>query len=219
MRNVIEGSFEYKLEEWEYLDGSHVSETFHSVAVEPGEQTLQLADDTSFRVKTGTVDVNTSFSSVSLGNFFGAETPIVLAQAQTFNGADPIVTRLRNISNSSFDVRLQEEEANGGHTTETVGYVALQPATGVLYGRPFEVQQTGTTVDENWTQLTFDQQYDQPQFIAAMQTFNGSDTATLRYRNLSGTGVEVKVEEEQSADTETAHVNERVGYLVIEGST
>ncbi|WP_458204512.1 hypothetical protein [Haladaptatus sp. NG-SE-30] len=218
LRNVVNGDFEFKLEEWDYLDGSHVSETFHSLAVEPTEQTVQLEDGTTYRVKAGTAAVDHTFESVSLGNFFGTETPVVLSQAQTFNGPDPIVTRLRNVSSSSFEVRVQEEEAKGWHTTQTVGYIALQQGTGELDGRPFEVQRTDTVIDDNWTSLTFDQQYEQPQFVADMQTFNGPDTATLRYRDLTSTGVEVKVEEEQSADTETSHTNERIGYAVFEGS-
>ncbi len=53
-------------------------------------------------------------------------------------------------------------------------------------------------------------------FLADMQTFIGVDTAALRYRNLSLTGVQVKVEEEKSKDAETAHAGETVGYLVLE---
>jgi hypothetical protein len=49
-----------------------------------------------------------------------------------------------------------------------------------------------------------------------MQTFDGNDTAGLRYQNLSGSSVDVRVEEEQSADDETRHVDEVVGYLVID---
>ncbi|WP_435156862.1 hypothetical protein [Haladaptatus sp. DFWS20] len=218
LRNVADGDFEYKLEEWEYLDGAHITETFHSLSVEPTEQTVQLDDDTSYRLTAGTVDVDHTFESVGLGNVFGTETPVVLSQSQTFNGGDPIVTRMRNVSSGSFDVRVQEEEAKGAHTTETVGYIALQQATGMLDGRPFEVGRTGTTIDDSWTRLTFDHQYEQPQFIASMQTFNGNNTANLRYRNLTGTGVDIKVEEEQSADAETAHVAEVVGYAVFEGS-
>ncbi|WP_458190391.1 hypothetical protein [Haladaptatus sp. NG-WS-4] len=219
LRNVVDGDFEYKLEEWEYLDGSHVNETFHSLAVEPTEQTVQLGDGTTYWVKAGTATVDHTFESVSLGDFFGTEIPVVLAQAQTFDGPDPIVTRLRDISSSSFDARVQEEEANGWHTTETVGYIALQQASGVLNGRSFEVHRTDTAIDDNWATLTFDQQYEQPQFVADMQTFNGPDTANLRYRNLSGTGVEIKIEEEQSADNETNHTTEAVGYAVFEGAT
>ncbi|MFH5801162.1 hypothetical protein [Haladaptatus sp. CMAA 1911] len=196
----------------------HTSETFSTLATTPGERELQLGDGSSCRVKAGTVDVNQNFDSVSLDNFFGSETPIVLAQAQTFDGSDPIVTRVRNVSNVSFDVRVQEEEAAESHVPETVGYIALEQATGTLYGTPFEVRQTDTTVNENWTRLTFDHKYTQPQFISSMQTFNGPDTANLRYRNLTSTGVEVKVEEEQSTDTETSHTNERIGYAVFADS-
>ena len=144
--------------------------------------------------------------------------PIVLTQPQTFNGPQSIVTRLRNVSSSSFDVGLQEEEARGWHKAETVGYIALELATGRINGTPFEVQQTGVNITGEWSRISFQQRYNSPQFIADIQTFNGGDTANLRYRNLTGTGVEVKVEEEQSEDAETKHTNERVGYFVIERS-
>ncbi|WP_458189241.1 hypothetical protein [Haladaptatus sp. NG-WS-4] len=231
LRNVADGNFEYKLEEWEYLwppyNGPHPSETFHSLAVEPNEREVQLGDGTSYRVKAGTVSIQSNqndvwstedFVTVSLDGFFTG-TPVVLAQPQTFNGPDPVVTRLRNVSNSSFGVRLQEEEANGAHVNETVGYIALQQVTGELDGTPFEVQRTGTTFTNQWSRITFQQQYESPRFIADTQTFNGPDTVHLRYRNLSGTGVEVKVEEEQSFDDESMHwVEEAVGYAVFEGS-
>ncbi|WP_423746979.1 hypothetical protein V5735_20290 (plasmid) [Haladaptatus sp. SPP-AMP-3] len=218
LQNVTTDSFEYKLEEWKYLDGGHTDEVFHMMAVEPTEQELLLDDGTSYRVKAGTTSISSGFINVSLGSTFGTERPVVFTQAQTFNEANPIITRLRNVSSSSFDVRLQEEEAKGGHTTETVGYVALQQTSGQINGRPFEVQQIGISIDNNWAQLTFDQQYDQPKFIGGMQTFKGPDTASLRYRNLTGTGVEVKIEEEQSVDTEVWHASETIGYAVFENS-
>jgi hypothetical protein len=56
-------------------------------------------------------------------------------------------------------------------------------------------------------------------FLADVQTVNGPDTCTLRYRNLTGSSVEVLVEEERSADDEKGHKQERVGYLVVEGAS
>ncbi len=52
-------------------------------------------------------------------------------------------------------------------------------------------------------------------FLAAMQTNNGGDTCTLRYRNLTASDVEVQVHEEQSANSEVGHVNEVVGWILI----
>ncbi|WP_435156051.1 hypothetical protein [Haladaptatus sp. DFWS20] len=193
LRNVGDGDFEYKLEEWAYLDGAHVSETFHTLATEPTERELQLVDGSSYRVKAGTASVQDDFVTVSLDDFFGTETPVVLAQAQTFNGSDPVVTRLRNTSGNSFEVRLQEEEAEGSHTSETVGYIALQQTAGELNGTAFEVQRTDESVTDEWSRISFEQEYETPQFVAGMQTFNGPDT-------------------------ETNHGSESVGYAVFENS-
>ncbi|WP_266079542.1 hypothetical protein [Haladaptatus caseinilyticus] len=218
LRNVDDGSFEYKLEEWVYLDGAHVSETFHTLATEPGEFELQLNSGSSYRVKSGEAAVSSKGKTVSLGNFFGSEAPVVLAQVQTFDGSDPIVTRLSDISNSSFGVTIQEEEARDGHLDETVGYIALEQGTGRIGNQPFEVRRTGTTITDSWTRLSFNQQYESPQFVANMQTMNGVDTANLRYRNLTGTGVEIKIQEEQSLDSEMEHTEEVVGFAVFEGA-
>ena len=214
--DVSGGDAGYRLEEWAYLDGAHVSQTFHLLSTEVGERELRLADGSPYRMKAGTVVARDDFVDVSLDGFFDAR-PVVLAQAQTFGGPDPIITRLRDVGGNSFEVRLQEEEALGEHTTETVGYVALQQAAGRLAGNPFEVRRTRRTVSDEWLRLTFRQEYENPRFVAAMQTFNGPDTAALRYRNLTGTGVEVKVKEEKSADAETNHTTEAVGYAVFEG--
>ncbi|WP_266081643.1 hypothetical protein [Haladaptatus caseinilyticus] len=219
LRNVGGNSFGYKLEEWKYLDGRHISETFHALAAGVGSRQIRLDDGRSSQVEVGTVSTPDRFISVSLSNSFGAETPVVLAQSQTFNGGDPIVTRIQNVSNNSFDVRVQEEEAESGHpNNETVGYIALEEVVGEMNGRTFEVQRTGATISNRWSRINFQQSYEDPKFVASIQTFNGADTANLRYRNLTGTSVEVKVEEGESADTETEHVSEAVGYAVFEDS-
>ncbi|EFW90121.1 hypothetical protein ZOD2009_21047 [Haladaptatus paucihalophilus DX253] len=219
LRNVVDGSFEYKLEEWEYLDGSHTSETFHTLSMEPSEHEIQLNNRNLYRIKAGNVSVQDEFVNVSLDGFFDTEIPVILTQAQTFNDSDPIITRLSDVSSNSFQVRLQEEEARGEHTNEMVGYIALQQVSGQLNGTPLEVQRTGETFTNRWSRISFQQQYEAPQFIASMQTYNGPNTANLRYQNLTSDGVDIKVEEEQSADTEKSHTNEGIGYLVIEGST
>jgi hypothetical protein len=48
-----------------------------------------------------------------------------------------------------------------------------------------------------------------------MQSFNGPDTATLRYQNLDAQGVRVFVEEERSRDQDMAHANEKIGYMAL----
>jgi hypothetical protein len=50
-----------------------------------------------------------------------------------------------------------------------------------------------------------------------MGTYDGGDSAHLRYTGLSATGVQVMVEEDTTYDAETNHTTEAVHYLAIEG--
>jgi hypothetical protein len=65
--------------------------------------------------------------------------------------------------------------------------------------------------------VTYQQAFQQPPlFMAEMQTTNDGDTATLRAQNITATGPQVKVEEEQSKDLETSHAAETVGYFALD---
>ena len=55
-----------------------------------------------------------------------------------------------------------------------------------------------------------------PAFFANMQTYDGADTATVRYRILDSDGVKIFLEEERSRDPEIAHTTEMVGTLAIQ---
>jgi hypothetical protein len=48
-----------------------------------------------------------------------------------------------------------------------------------------------------------------------MQTADGGDTASLRWRNKTTSGVDVRVAEEQSKSTDTTHTTEVVGFIAI----
>lgn len=210
LRNVTDAGFECRIEEWEYLDGGHYEETVGSLAVESGTHTL--ADGTT--VAVGRVVTDDSWVSVTFDRSFSVA-PVVVTQAQTGRGGDSIVTRIRNVSTDGFEVRLQEEETGGAHYHETIGYVAIEPGTGSIDGTPFEATVVPDTVHDDWAGLTFERQYTDPVFVAGVGSFDGPNTCGLRYRNLTETGVEVKIEEEQSADDETGHVTEDVGYVVL----
>jgi len=214
LRNVASGSYETQVEEWTYLDGGHKFETVSSLVSEAG--TATTGSGTPLEAGTASVSDTESWTAVSFSQSFGSA-PVVLSTVQTRNGGDPIVTRNRNVSTAGFDVTFQEEEARGGHYSETVGWLAVEPGTGTLDGKSFEAG-TVSSVDENWTTISFSQSYTDPVFLADVQTDNGMNTANLRYRNLGSGSVEVFVEEETSSDSETDHTYETVGFVVVEGA-
>lgn len=212
VREVTGDGFDVRVEEWRYLDGWHRTESVGYLAGEAGAHAT--AGGTRFEL--GRVRTDHRWSAVSFDADFSVP-PIVFSNAQTRNGAHPVVTRTKDVSASGMRVRLQEEEAEGPHLEETVGYLAIEAGIGDLNGRGFEAG-IQRNVDDGWQTVAFYGSYERPTFLADTQTTRGDNTATVRYRNLTGSSVQVKIEEEQSRDQETSHVGETVGYLVVEGA-
>ncbi|MEM8963765.1 MAG: matrixin family metalloprotease [Acidobacteriota bacterium] len=210
LSSVSNASFVHQIIEWEYLDGLHANEQLGYIALDAGAQTLGSLD-----ADAGSANVTNAWTTVSFAQSFSAA-PVVIAQVASNNDATPVTTRIRNVTATSFQVQLEEEEANNQtHAAERVDWIAIEIGTTVFGNNELVVGRTGNTVDEVWEVINFGQAVGTPTFVAAMQTTNGGDTATLRHRNLTSTSVEVQVDEEQSANSEVGHINEVVGYIVI----
>ncbi|EMA47059.1 glycosyl hydrolase [Halococcus saccharolyticus] len=202
LRAVWSGSAEWQIEEWRYMDLTHTKEDISYLVVESGDNEVDGAS-----VHAGTVEVDHEWQSVTFGSTFD-QLPVVFTESQTVNGGDPIVTRTKDVTESGFSVRVQGEEARGSHVSEEVGYIAID-------GNVDGVFEIGTiTSDEAWTPVTATTSYSEPAFVSSMQTTHGGNTAGLRRRKLDASSAEVRVEEEESADDETNHVDETVGYLL-----
>jgi hypothetical protein len=84
-------------------------------------------------------------------------------------------------------------------------------------GFMFEIGRTTNSVKHQFQPVHFDFEFKSPPvFLAGMQTTDGGDTAAVRWQNRVAEGIEVKLEEEQSRDTETNHTSEVIGYMVFE---
>lgn len=213
-----------QIEEWEYLNGDHYEEAIGYVVLEAG--TYQLDDGMLVDVGTVTTDDDWSnpvtFTS-DINPYPEADrNPAVITQCQTKNGTDPVVTRQkRDFSRGadSFSVRLQEEKVQDGsreHYDEEIGYLVAGDPLRVDVGR------TDQSMDHDWSPVKFrfgngPNFADPPVTLASMQTYNGSDPAGVRMRNLSRSGFEVMIEEEQSDGSGTVHGNaEVVGYFAVD---
>lgn len=213
--NVSQASFDFKLEEWSYLDVVHTTETAHYLVVESGVTGID-----GLPAERGHLQATHEPRRLGFDRDFSIQ-PVVFTQPQTVRGPEPVVARNEAVSVDGMTVRLQEEEgedSGGWHRDERVGYLAVEPGSGTAFGRKAEVGRTQTVVDDSWHRIRFANAYQDPWIVADLQTFYGSDPAALRYRNLTGSGVDVFVEEEQSQTARTVHGDESVGYLVVEGS-
>ncbi|NBC96407.1 MAG: PKD domain-containing protein, partial [Deinococcus-Thermus bacterium] len=212
--DVTAEGFWLQLEEWEYLDGMHAEETVSYLAVERGVH--ELPDGRWLEADRIDTSVTNSLGGAPLFAPFG-QTPIVLASVNTRNEADPVAVRLRNISATSFEIGLDEQEANAAsHAVETIAFIAVEPGTGMLGDWHYEAGRTADTVTHRDHGLSYSSGFaTAPVLFADMQSTDGPDTATLRARNVTAAGATISVEEEQSRDSEMNHTTETAGYLVL----
>ena len=210
LRKVTGTGFEFQIDEWDYLNGAHGTETVSYIAMETGVWINGLA------YEVGKVQTDHNFTNVNLNIVPPGST--VLTQAQTYNGSAAITTRQETTA-GGFRVKVQEEQrADGNHTTEDIGYIAILPGEGPFGKFRVISRTTNTVVSHNWHTINYN--YNTPTFgtnyfVGNMQTNLGLDPATVRYQNLDHNSVQVRIEEEQSADSETNHGNESVGYLLL----
>jgi hypothetical protein len=214
LRNVEPGGFEIKIQEWDYLDGTHNYETVSYLVIEKGNFTL---DDGS-QIEAGRFETDKigSFGQFNFSESF-KDAPVVLAAVTSYNEAAAVIGRLRRISNQGFEFCMQEQELNSKeHVTETIGYIAWQPSSGRLNGYTFEVGQTADKVKNKNYRIQFKQAFGYaPHFLADMQSADGMDPSNIRWQNKDQQSIEVRIAEEQSKDSETSHTTEVVGYMIF----
>ena len=180
--------------------------------MEKGRHTLPNGSS----VEAGTTTGMTSFKTVPFSTPF-VKAPVVLTTIASFNEPDTIGGRIKAVTTSSFSYYFREQEKNKNvHLNETVNFIAWEPGTGTIGSIQFEAAITANAITHAWYSAAFKTPAPQaPLLLADMQTTNGIDTSALRVQQLTGSGFQVKVEEEQSKDSEVSHASETVGTLSL----
>lgn len=212
IRNVTNNSFEVRIDEWEYLDEWHTTESLGYLVVEEGTHTL--ADGTV--LQAGTNQSNNNWGAIDFSTPF-TNTPLLFAQTTSENERFAVAERIRNVTPTGFDLRLQEEEAaDQTHAVEDVDWIAIAPSSGTFGTIPYIADQIAS--DHRNTNASFNSVFsggNPPIVLAQANTNNGGDPFAIRYRSLGTTGATLFLEEEQSRDSETRHVLEDVAYLAL----
>jgi hypothetical protein len=190
IRNIGESEFEARFAEWKYLfsgsgDDAHAVEAIPYLVL-PKNRFIEK-DGSMWEIGTFTSVGNNIWTRVKFSQSF-MRPPHIFLTAQTANGTDPIVVRARNVDQSGFEVALYEEEAlrDSGHTQESIGYVAI---TSPSPTGEIEVEGVRTP------------------FYLYRAKVDHNPTTVL--------GSQIRLEEEQSADEETLHIEESVDVLVL----
>jgi len=128
MNNLSDSGFKVRFQEWDYLDGSHTTESVDYLALEPGSYTM--ADGTIIEVGTFEVDETGVFDNVSFKKDF-TEKPFLFLTMQSYNGTQAANVIAKSVSNQGFKAAIFEQESlMDGHASESIAYVAILPGSG-----------------------------------------------------------------------------------------
>jgi hypothetical protein len=141
--------------------------------------------------------------------------PLVFAQVASNNDAAAVTVQTRYISTTGFEIRLREEEAADQlHGGEVVNWMAVEP--GNVDGAYKMAAQLMNNVNHNDQSLTYPLAFSsRPVFIASVNGMVQADPVSVRTKTETANGLTVSLQEEQSADSETAHANEKLAWLAL----
>ena len=212
LRNITTTGFDIRIQEWDYEDNTHAKETVAYLVLQQGSFTL----DDGTMVEAGKFYANnTNLQTVPFSKAF-TTVPVVMSSVATFNEINTVTSRLCNISTASFDFKMQGQESLHTHGPETGNYIAWESSKTSIDNLNILVNKTADKVRNRWYTVDFGEKLStQPIFLGTMQSLDGIDTSAIRYKNMTNSEIQLHVEEEKSADTETRHTSETVGYFLF----
>ena len=183
LRNVTSQGFEIRLQEWNYLDGTHGLEAVDYLVIESGHHVT----NNGVVIQAGRFVAHGRLHKLTHTNFsqIFATAPKIFTTVQSYFGLDTVTSQVTKITNGGFSTVMVEQESNtDGHLDEWVGYLAL---SGTPASSSFQTHHTATT-DVN-------------------HVMDGGQIGSQLYY--------LQLQEEKSADSETAHPYEEVDLFRI----
>lgn len=154
--DVTSTSASLQFSEFNYQDGVHAQEDISFVVFPEGNYPQD--DGTTWQVGSKNINGHRKFRKVTFPVPF-ANPPKVWVHLQTANAADVATLRIKDVTTTYFRVAIYEQENKRftGHSTETIGYVAVdmgspQVTSGSanIGGVNLEYEIDEVTTDENW---------------------------------------------------------------------
>ncbi len=211
--STTSNSFGFKLQEWNYQDGSRPGpERVSYMVIESGS----YETPNGLMLQAGKVNASSATNFAIFSPSFSA-TPIVLAQTMSNNDPVPVTPYIELLFSSDMFIGLREEEGeDGSHASETIGYVALSPGFKGKLGR-LNIEADHLSLDSTASNGNFQTVFDSvPAWFTTVQTNNGTDTVYTRTVSLTENDFSVVLQEEGSGDAEFTHTTETVGYVALE---
>ena len=206
IKDVQSNSFKMKIEEWDYLDGSHSFEDVNYMIIEAGEYTMSNGK----KIIAEKTTVNSYYNTINIS----PSQKLLFAQTMSFNSTVPVTTRIKK-NWMNFEIKLQREEAKlQNHPNEDVGYVVFDNGIDFVQLGAYQLRTTTTYASYRYRSLYSIYPTEGDILIAGLSTTYDNNTATVRYKK-SGNRYRFKVQEERSQDNEMYHFYEQISVLYL----
>ena len=152
--------------------------------------------------------------SVSLSNPY--TNPVVVMQGLSSADSAPAHLRVDQVTPTGFEWQIEEwDYLDGIHATEMGPYLVLEAGVHTLENGQRVEARNQTGVGTAWTQVNFSQNFDTaPILLAGVASATDQAACGVRTRNVSSSGFEVRLQEEEAADG--THGLETVAWVALE---
>lgn len=176
---------------------------------EPTPEPITFSDISVF----GKIDINHDWKTISFGKSF--QNPVIILSDPTLKGGDPVTTRIRNITSTSCQIRLQESNyKDGPHTYETISYLIGEKGSYTIGDKNIEFG-LEEGIEKEFKTVSFSVPYSSiPSLFTQIQTENNSDWVLTRNQSLHEKSFQVKLQKEEKL-ANTSYQNETIGWLSI----
>ena len=187
------------------------------------DETVTIADLTQSNTEYNNfleynrITVNNSWQTVSLVNTY--TDPIVIASDPTNNDIIPASIRIRNITSSTFQIRIQEPNyESNNHGSENITYIVGEKGSWTInnnYHIEFNKINTNRLSTRGFERVHYLSEFTTaPIVLPQIQTYNGPDWVVTRTRNINNNTFDITMQEEERLNS-GGHVSETIGWLAI----
>ncbi|MEM7456484.1 MAG: G8 domain-containing protein [Planctomycetota bacterium] len=197
----------------------------YRVRVTDGNTTTPVSDAQIVFNGQDTLPVEIGFSGIATGVSHQWKTvtllqsfnnPVVVAGGASRVGGHQGVVRVRNLTSNSFQIRFQEwDYLDGAHALENIGYLVVEAGEHILTDGTRLIAGTTSLTNGAFNSVGFGSTFGgTPVVLAQSLTNNDPGAVTDRIHNVSTTGFDIRLQEEEGSDQ--IHGTESVGWIAID---
>ena len=193
---------------------------------EPGEtcnETDDVCEGGGPGIEWGSVSAGSTAVTVNLTNSYTS--PVIVATAQYDNNTIPVVTRISNVTGSSFQVRLQAAAPSGSVAADNISYLVVEEGDHVIDGVAISASTYNSTVtDENnsWSgqAQSYGQTFTNPVVLGQVMSSNDADWSVFWDRGTSRqtppSATTLITGKTVCEDPDNTRADETIGIIVFE---